>query len=259
MLPRTMTSLLVGIALLSGSVSCNNGVTNPEAGLTDDIQISVVDVDGKPLKNVAVHPVFRFDGQLLPQQKSSKTGMSTADAQLYQNYPNPFSSMTVIRFAVPNKCKVKFQVTNLDGDIVVSLIDCWQESGYYSVNWNGKNQQDQVMGNGLYLFRLSIGDTILTRTGCLDEISPDGLEAKNANPLVLTDANGIAQLAFSDIPFGERVLQTTEEGPEIVQPLDISQIDLVFIRPGYESVTKTLSNDFSQKQILNVKMSRLNK
>jgi hypothetical protein len=50
---------------------------------------------------------------------------------LSQNFPNPFNSETVIRFALPEPGEVELAVYNLAGQRVVSLAEGVREAGSY--------------------------------------------------------------------------------------------------------------------------------
>ena len=52
---------------------------------------------------------------------------------LSQNYPNPFSEKTTIKFCVAYKTKVKLEVFNSDGEIIKTLLDEEKEAGTYEV------------------------------------------------------------------------------------------------------------------------------
>jgi len=68
---------------------------------------------------------------------------------LYQNYPNPFNPVTTISYQIPKECHVKLTVYDILGNIVVSLINKEQDSGFYSVKFNSQN-----LSSGIYFYRL---------------------------------------------------------------------------------------------------------
>jgi hypothetical protein len=73
---------------------------------------------------------------------------------LYQNYPNPFNSTTQIKFSVPNKSKVTLKIYNILGQNVKTLIDRVLEPNQYTVNWNGRDENKNICGSGLYFYCL---------------------------------------------------------------------------------------------------------
>ena len=51
--------------------------------------------------------------------------------------PNPFSSLVVLSFAVPDSQFVSLKIRDLRGDIVQSLYGQWLPQGLYQAAWNG--------------------------------------------------------------------------------------------------------------------------
>jgi hypothetical protein len=58
---------------------------------------------------------------------------------LLQNYPNPFSTSTVIDYTVGTNGPVQLTVVNAAGDVVATLVDKAQDAGAYSVPFNSSN------------------------------------------------------------------------------------------------------------------------
>ena len=73
---------------------------------------------------------------------------------LEQNYPNPFNPETTIRYVLPEASRVKLAIYNLLGQRIVTLVDQEQQSGIYSVQWDGKNEAGRDVASGLYLYLL---------------------------------------------------------------------------------------------------------
>ncbi len=68
---------------------------------------------------------------------------------LYQNYPNPFSSVTTFRYQLPVPCHLKIRVFNTFGQEVATLMNADQESGSYHIDWHSDGQPA-----GLYYLHL---------------------------------------------------------------------------------------------------------
>jgi hypothetical protein len=73
---------------------------------------------------------------------------------LYQNHPNPFKDLTKIAFALPKECKVSLSVYNVTGRKVRTLINDKMKPGDYSLKWDGKDNQNRKLSNGIYFYRL---------------------------------------------------------------------------------------------------------
>jgi hypothetical protein len=69
-------------------------------------------------------------------------------------YPNPFNPRTIIRYTLPAKGRVAVQVFDARGSRVATLIDTSKSAGSYTVDWNGLDDHEQVVGSGVYFVRL---------------------------------------------------------------------------------------------------------
>lgn len=102
--------------------------------------------------NVDVVPAVRTNNGLIPKRFS-----------LYQNFPNPFNPSTTIRFDLPDRSRVILEIYNLLGERVATLVDSFVGAGRHSVVWNGRNENGQTVGSGVYLVRLRAGHFAGTR------------------------------------------------------------------------------------------------
>jgi hypothetical protein len=59
--------------------------------------------------------------------------------RLDQNYPNPFSEVTVIKYYVPSSGQVKLTVQNMLGSELAELENTKRDKGEYSVRFEGSN------------------------------------------------------------------------------------------------------------------------
>ena len=77
---------------------------------------------------------------------------------LYQNFPNPFNPLTVIKFKLLKSCKVILKIYNLSGQEIVTLINDFKPKGTYEFTW-----QPDGLPSGIYLYTLKAGNFIETR------------------------------------------------------------------------------------------------
>ncbi|MFC1729560.1 FlgD immunoglobulin-like domain containing protein, partial [candidate division KSB1 bacterium] len=73
---------------------------------------------------------------------------------LSQNYPNPFNPETKIRFQLPRNAHVSLKVYNILGQEVATLVNRDMESGFHSLNWNGRNNAGVRVASGVYIYEL---------------------------------------------------------------------------------------------------------
>ncbi|HEX9974954.1 MAG TPA: T9SS type A sorting domain-containing protein, partial [bacterium] len=80
------------------------------------------------------------------------------DYTLYQNHPNPFNSLTTIRYAIPTTSYTTLKIYNLLGKERATLVNEKQSAGEYEVQWDSVD-----LPSGVYVYRLEAGDFIATR------------------------------------------------------------------------------------------------
>jgi len=86
-----------------------------------------------------------------------EAGVPTAFA-LSENYPNPFNPTTTIEFAIPVAGNVELVIYNINGQKVRTLVNETKDAGFYKVMWDGRNEIDETVSSGIYLYRLVSGD-----------------------------------------------------------------------------------------------------
>lgn len=114
-------------------------------GTTYTYHIASVDVNGS---------VSRFE------RTASATPMAdvVTEYALNQNYPNPFNPSTMISYAVKDAGQVTLKVYSVDGRLVSTLVNAKQESGKYTVNFDGSK-----LASGVYLYKLETSGFSATR------------------------------------------------------------------------------------------------
>jgi hypothetical protein len=68
--------------------------------------------------------------------------------------PNPFSFQTKIQFNIEGKEKLIFEVFDIQGNKVRTLIDRQITENNCTIIWNGDNDSGILLGNGIYFYRL---------------------------------------------------------------------------------------------------------
>ncbi len=75
--------------------------------------------------------------------------------KLADAYPNPFNPTTTIGYQLPKKCWVRLKIYNLQGKVVRTLVNSTQPLGLHQIQWNGRNDNNQRVSNGLYFYQLT--------------------------------------------------------------------------------------------------------
>lgn len=97
-------------------------------------------------------------------QKSSKIKLDYFDFNstsftLAQNFPNPFSDSTVIKYYLPERCKVTLEIYNDKIETITVPVDDFQEKGEYSVPFYAHGSYGKLPG-GVYFYRLKAGEFV---------------------------------------------------------------------------------------------------
>ncbi len=79
---------------------------------------------------------------------------------LSQNFPNPFNPTTVIQYQLPENSDVKLELYDIVGRKIATLVDAWQNAGYYSFNLNASAFN---LSSGMYFYRFSAGSFAQTK------------------------------------------------------------------------------------------------
>jgi hypothetical protein len=82
---------------------------------------------------------------------------------LEQNYPNPFNPSTLISFHVPHLMNVEINIYDIKGMLIRELINESKSSGSYSVEWNGKDKNNNMVSSGTYFYQLNTGEFSQTK------------------------------------------------------------------------------------------------
>jgi PKD repeat protein len=77
--------------------------------------------------------------------------------RLYQNFPNPFNASTEICYDLPESGFVQLSVYNLMGIELLTLVKEKKTAGYHRIKWDGKDDQNNQLPSGIYIYQLKIG------------------------------------------------------------------------------------------------------
>lgn len=151
-----------------------DGVDQVPASMT----IRLVDEQLKATQNLRANPRYRFSARpegeaasfrliVGPEAEVQRALDAEVDppqrVELFPNFPNPVSSSTTIRYALPEAMPVTLRVYDVLGREVTTLCDAERESaGYHTVVWDGRGANGYPVASGTYLYRLTAGDAIRT-------------------------------------------------------------------------------------------------
>ncbi len=73
-------------------------------------------------------------------------------------YPNPFNQTTTIQYSVRTPSNVKLVIYNIQGQKIKTLINQFQPSGMHTIIWDSTDDKGNIVGSGIYIYRLSTPD-----------------------------------------------------------------------------------------------------
>jgi hypothetical protein len=77
--------------------------------------------------------------------------------ELYGNFPNPFRTLTYLKFDVPVKTRAMLNVYSIQGRLIRRIVkpDNVMKPGFYRVAWDCKDDNGRLMASGPYIYRFS--------------------------------------------------------------------------------------------------------
>ncbi|MBL7127867.1 MAG: T9SS type A sorting domain-containing protein [Ignavibacteria bacterium] len=81
--------------------------------------------------------------------------------KLYQNFPNPFNPITVIRFDIPKSSLAKIIVYDILGREVAILVNENLKIGSYNVSWPAPTGDSKEYPSGVYFYSLTVDGKVV--------------------------------------------------------------------------------------------------
>ena len=114
----------------------------------------------------------RVFGAFYPDVGVTEAGRrpNALNARLLQNRPNPFQSVTAVRFQVPGPMHVSLKVYDVSGRTVGTVVDGTRTAGLHEVVWDGRDDGGRNLATGVYFYRLQAypersGEAVEGRSG----------------------------------------------------------------------------------------------
>ena len=104
------------------------------------------------------------EGRTILRKSISLTTAVPEHYELSQNYPNPFNPTTKIEFALPKDSHVTVKVYDVLGREIRTVLDEERPAGFFSTEWDGKNDFRSDAASGTYFYRLQTVSTTDNRT-----------------------------------------------------------------------------------------------
>jgi len=131
--------------------------SNPDGGL--DGRTNRIFVLNTTLAFAVGKYTYKFDGET-PVLVEQEPTVIPELFRIEQNYPNPFSPSTTIKYTLFRDLNVQIHIRDTLGRTVKTLVSDYLSMGAYSVTWDGKNDNGVRMASGMYFYVSDIGDSI---------------------------------------------------------------------------------------------------
>lgn len=102
----------------------------------------------------------RYDGSasVTTGIAENNTPVIPAYFALGRSEPNPFGRFTTIRYQLPKPVHSRLAIYDATGRVVTVLVNRNEKPGWYTVNWNGKNDAGVECAAGIYFYRIEAGN-----------------------------------------------------------------------------------------------------
>jgi hypothetical protein len=152
---KTTYGAISNIEIINGGDNGKKGVPDCPGDLIITYQIPVIKDKGKETINyvpsdsvqcISSKQVFITIKSWFPEEK---------EIIPVRNLFNPDKKECVkIRYHLPKSTHICIKIYNLVGELIVTLKDEYQNSGLYSAEWDGRNDQGDLVASGIYLLHI---------------------------------------------------------------------------------------------------------
>jgi len=162
------SSVFNGNSPLGISVWKDDAETDEKDGYREQDNITFKVWKTKENKEIQMPSIFSpgsnlIDPSLPYLMVSDLISVEEEDNYLITNYPNPFNPVTTIRFFLPNPAETTIEIYNVLGEKIKTIVNEYKLSGFYEVEWDGKNEYEGNVSSGVYLCRLKQGKDVLVK------------------------------------------------------------------------------------------------
>ncbi len=123
---------------------------------TDVTLVYVVTVPGQYNYQCNIH----FDMGMVGEFTAVKAGVRKVEnnniASLEENFPNPFSGVTKIKYNLNKPSAITLKLFDINGKELRTLESKYQNAGSYEYQFDGSN-----LANGTYIYQLQAGEVVL--------------------------------------------------------------------------------------------------
>ena len=82
---------------------------------------------------------------------------------LYNNYPNPFNSVTKLNYDLTDDIMVNIIIYDVLGRFVKEMVNNYQSAGQRSISWDGTDDKGAIVSAGVYFYSIQAGKFMQTK------------------------------------------------------------------------------------------------
>jgi hypothetical protein len=162
----TVTVMSNGVPVPNALICLMKDTTIYEYGYTDNTGIKVFSISPQDTGIISItvtaqncHPYEGIIRVSLSGVEENK--MLQASNFTLQVSPNPAKTLTAIRYSLPIQENVKLQLYDISGRLIKTLINERKSAGNYSLIWNGTDDNNRKVGEGVYFCILKTDNEFL--------------------------------------------------------------------------------------------------
>lgn len=165
--PKFPNEIYLATSSLFKSIDAGDNWFEFTNGLPDSSGVACLAIDtlnqrifaGVNSHNLSASGVYIYDGITSIQRNFPDPPLTFV---LYQNFPNPFNSTTIISYYLPERVSVNLTIFDPLGKEIMHLVDDIQTGGHHRVIFNAAN-----LPGGVYFYRLKTGSRSQVRKALL--------------------------------------------------------------------------------------------
>jgi hypothetical protein len=151
----TVTVMSNGAPVPNALICLMKDTTIYEYGNTDSTGIKVFSISPQDIGTISITVTARnchpFEGIIRVSLSSiEENKMFQASSFTLQVSPNPAKILTAIRYSLPAKENVSLQLFDISGRLVKTLVNQEKNAGNYSLVWNGTDDINRKVDEGVY-------------------------------------------------------------------------------------------------------------
>ena len=108
-------------------------------------------------KMTAVMGILTPPPSLQNEKLTDEEANIPAEFKLLQSYPNPFNPETTIEFQISRPSFVTLKIYNISGQEIKTLVNESKSAGYYSIKWDGTNDNGLKVNSGVFIYMIKAG------------------------------------------------------------------------------------------------------